>query len=83
MDPLLQLESEETYTLSGEGNHLGQWITIRGTGVVRTERRLSLRGEVVFGVRVDSLHVDVDAGDAGLRIPVLETRVDTVRRMMP
>jgi len=83
VDPLLQLESEGTYTLSGEGNRLGQWITIRGTGVVRTERRLSLRGEVVFGVRVDSLHVDVDAGDAGLRIPVLETRVDTVRRMMP
>jgi hypothetical protein len=82
-EPLLQLESEGTYTLTGEGNRLGQWITIRGTGVVRTERRLSLRGEVVFGVRVDSLRVDVDAGNAGLRIPVLETRVDTVRRMMP
>jgi len=80
---VLDVTSETRYSLSGEGNRMGQWISLRGDGTARSQRLLSPNGTITFGVRRDSLRVDVEVQTAGVVIPVLQTRVDTVRQVQP
>lgn len=79
----LDITSETRYSLSGEGNRMGQWISMRGDGAASTWRLLDPNGTIALGVRRDSLRVDVEVQTAGMIIPVLQTRVDTVRQVQP
>ena len=80
---VLSITSESSYALEGAGDRVGQWIGMRGTGVSVARCLITPRGEVALGTRRDSLHVDVEIGSTGLTIPVLQVRVDTVRRVLP
>jgi len=80
---VLDVTGEGDYTLTGEGERLGQWFVMRGTGTSRSTQLLSADGVIVVGVLVDSLQVDVEVEATGTVIPVLQARVDTVRRVLP
>jgi len=80
---VLEVTGDVDYTLAGEGERLGQWMVMRGTGTSWSRQLLTADGAIVVGVRVDSLHVDVEVEATGIVIPVVQTQVDTVRRVLP
>ena len=81
--PVLEVTGRTQYALAGEGDRLGQWISMRGNGTATTTRLLTPHCAVAQGVRVDSLSVDVEVQATGIVIPVLQTRVDTIRQVLP
>jgi len=80
---VLDITSETRYSLSGEGDRMGQWISMHGDGAASAEHLLTAGGTIALGVRRDSLRVEVEVQTAGMVIPILQTRVDTVRQVQP
>jgi hypothetical protein len=78
---VLPLTSETLYTLSGEGERAGQWITMAGTGTSHVRRFVTPDGVVALGVRQDTLRLAIELPGTGLRIPLTQVRTDTLRRV--
>jgi hypothetical protein len=81
--PVLPVVTRATYEMQGEGERTGQWLVLTGTGARVLERRLDPTGALTFGVRADTLRLQVEVGNTGLTIPVLQVRADTIRRALP
>lgn len=77
----LPVTTQTDYTLTGEGERSGQWITMSGTGTSRHHRLVTANGAVALGVRSDTLHMEIELPGAGLVIPLTQIRTDTVRRV--
>jgi hypothetical protein len=80
---VLTLRRSATYTLEGEGDPTGTWIVLRGEGANHIRHLLDPAGAVVLAVCADTLRADLEVGGAGLVIPVVQTRTDTLRRVTP
>lgn len=78
---VLEVTSRGSYHLTGEGERNGQWISLSGSGTSITTQWVTAGGSVQRGLRVDSLRVNVEVGGTGLTIPILQTEVDSVRRV--
>ncbi|MDH5198390.1 MAG: hypothetical protein OEY20_14205 [Gemmatimonadota bacterium] len=70
------------YSLTGEGERSGQWLTITGTGRSHHYRLLTAAGVVAHGIRSDTLRVEIELPGSGLLIPLTQIRTDTVRRVI-
>ena len=66
----LEVRTEATYTVQGEGERLGTWLTLEGTGTQRLRRFVDAAGLLRYGDLLDTLRLQIDAGGMGLRIPV-------------
>jgi len=80
---VLPLRRSVAYTLEGQGDPTGTWIVLRGQGASHIRHLLDPAGAVVLAVGVDTLRADIELGGAGLLIPVVQTRTDTLRRVTP
>ena len=78
---VLPLATETDYTLSGEGERSGQWITMAGTGTSRVQRFVGSDGVVALGIRDDTLRVTIELQGTGGSIPLTQIRTDTLRRV--
>ena len=78
---VLPLTSETDYTLSGEGERSGQWITMAGTGASHLQRFVGPDGLVALGVRDDTLRLTIELPGTGGLIPLTQIRTDTLRRV--
>ena len=78
---VLPLTSETDYTLSGEGERAGQWITMAGTGTSHVRQYVTPDGVVALGFREDTLRLAIELPGTGLRIPLTQVRTDTLRRV--
>lgn len=79
----LDVRTQATYAVSGEGERLGTWLTLEGTGTQHVRRLVDAAGLLRYGELLDTLELQIDAGGKGLRIPVRQVRADTIRRMVP
>jgi hypothetical protein len=79
--PVLPVASLTDYTLTGEGERAGQWVTMTGIGTSRGHRFVTRDGVVALAVRTDTLRVTIELPESGLRIPLTQVRCDTLRRV--
>jgi hypothetical protein len=82
-NPVLALRRSAAYMLDGEGDPTGSWVILRGQGVSHGRFFIDPAGAVVLGVCADTLRADVELGGTDLVIPLVQTRVDTLRRVTP
>ena len=80
-EPALLILTVTDYSLTGEGERSGQWITMTGTGRSHHHRLVTAGGVVALGIRSDTLRADVEISGSGLLIPLTQIRTDTVRRV--
>lgn len=78
---LLPLRTQVAYTLTGEGERAGQWLTMAGTGSAHLYRLLGSDGLAALGIRADTLRATIELGASGLQIPLMQVRADTLRRL--
>lgn len=78
---VLPITSVTEYVLSGEGERAGQWLIMAGTGVSHLRRLLTHDAAVALGIRHDTLHVTIELPGTGGRIPLIQIRTDTLRRV--
>jgi hypothetical protein len=79
--PVLPVATVAQYTLAGEGERAGRWVSMSGTGSRQLRRLVTPGGVVALEVRDDTLRVTIELPDSGLRIPLTQVRSDTLRRV--
>jgi hypothetical protein len=77
----LSITTVTDYSLRGEGERSGQWITMTGTGMSHQHRLITDAGVVALGIWSDTLHAEVELSGSTLVIPLTQIRTDTVRRV--
>jgi hypothetical protein len=74
----LLLETTSSYTFSGSGVQVGQEFTLEGQGRRYTSQYLGVDGKFLGLVSADTADAEANLKEAGITIPVHQTRTDTL-----
>lgn len=76
--PALLIETTSSYTFSGSGVQVGQEFTLEGQGRRYTSQYLGVGGRFLGLVSADTADAEANLKEAGITIPVHQTRADTL-----
>jgi hypothetical protein len=79
--PALLIETTSSYTFTGSGVQVGQEFTLEGEGRRHTSQYLGADGRFLGFVSADTADAAANLKDAGITIPVHQTRADTLTIM--
>ena len=76
--PALLIETTSSYTFSGSGVQVGQEFTLEGQGRRHTSQYMGVDGRFLGLVSADTADAEANLKEAGITIPVHQTRADTL-----
>jgi len=76
--PALLIRTVSDYTFSGAGVQVGQAFTLEGHGRRHSHQYLGTNGRFLGFVSADTAEAEAHLTEAGIMIPVLQTRADTL-----
>jgi hypothetical protein len=79
--PALHIVTNTTYSFTGSGVQVGQPFTLEGEGRRHTHHYVTRDGIFLGLVSADTARAEAHLSDAGITIPILQTRVDTLAIM--